>query len=416
MVFLYNLATQLLFFLLRILSIGHPKAQKLIDGQKGLLTNIKEKLKDEKNSKIWIHAASLGEFEQGRPVIEGLRECFPNHKIVLTFYSPSGFEIRKNTPLADYVFYLPFDSKKNARAFLTMINPVLGIIIKYEFWYHYIAEANQMKIPLVSISAIFKPSMSFFQFYGGLFRKMLQGFDHIFLQDQHSKDLLASIGITKVTAAGDTRYDRVVTLAANADRNEVTEQFKGEKLLLVAGSTWPSDIEMINEGIKQQSNLVKCIIAPHEISPSGLTKLLTIFPNSILYSKALTEENLGAFNILIIDNIGMLSSLYSYGDIAFVGGGFKGGLHNTLEPATWGIPVLFGKHEKNSKFQEAQELLGRGAAFEVASSAKFKDKFASLVTDELERKQAGREAKLQVEENAGATKIILDYLTKLLAR
>jgi 3-deoxy-D-manno-octulosonic-acid transferase len=416
MVFLYNIATQLLFFLLRLASPWHAKAEKLIAGQKDLLKRIESALSKDKNDKIWIHAASLGEFEQGRPVIEGLRESFPDHRIVVTFYSPSGYEIRKNTPLADYVFYLPFDSKKNAQAFLKLVNPSLGIIIKYEFWHHYITSAKQMGIPLVSISAIFKPSMSFFQFYGGLFREMLHGFDHIFLQDQPSKVLLESIDVTKVTIAGDTRYDRVVALASHAEKNAVTERFKSNKVLLVAGSTWPSDIDMISEGVMQQSGQVKCIIAPHEISPSGLTKLLTIFPNSILYSKALNENNLNAFSILIIDNIGMLSSLYSYGDIAFVGGGFKGGLHNTLEPATWGIPVLFGKHQKNIKFQEAQELLSRGAAFEVASSEDFAAKFTSLVSDETARKQAGREAKLQVEGNAGATKIILDYLTKLLAR
>jgi 3-deoxy-D-manno-octulosonic-acid transferase len=335
---------------------------------------------------------------------------------VVTFYSPSGYEVRKNTPLADYVFYLPFDSKKNAEAFLRLVNPVLGIIIKYEFWHHYISTSKQMEIPLISISAIFKPSMSFFQFYGGLFRQMLRGFNHIFLQDQLSKELLETIDVSNVTIAGDTRYDRVVSLASNAEKNAVTERFKSEKILLVAGSTWPSDIDMISTGIVDHLGKIKCVIAPHEISESELTKLQAIFTNSILYSKALTEKNINDFDTLIIDNIGMLSSLYSYGDIAFVGGGFKGGLHNTLEPATWGIPVLFGKHQKNIKFQEAQELLGRGAALEVANSEDFASKFTSLISDETKRKAAGREAKLQVETNAGATKIILDYLTKLLAR
>lgn len=410
MVLLYNLATGLFFLGIRLASFFSKKVAKLQKGQNQLLEQMRSAFEGEVAPVIWIHAASLGEFEQGRPIIEALKSKRPDHKILLTFFSPSGYEVRKNFAGADYVFYLPFDNQANSAAFFDITKPVLCILIKYEFWYHYIQRAADLEIPLLSVSTIFKPSQPFFKAWGGLHRKMLHAFHHFFVQNQESLDLLESIGVNKTTISGDTRYDRVLAIANAATPNSIAKEFKGQKLLLVAGSTWPSDTKIIATTLIDNCHHAKAIIAPHEIHESEIQRLLALFPKSIAYSQAQNVVDLSPYNFLIIDNIGMLSSLYQYADIAFVGGGFHGGLHNTLEAAAWGVPVIFGAHEKNSKFQEAIDLREEGGGFEVATTAEFAQVYAQLVENTNDRVAAGKNARAMVNSNGGATLKIMDYI------
>ncbi len=412
MLLIYNLATRLYFTLIKVASVLSPKAKKLYEGQKSALSQLRDYFASGSSDRpIWIHAASLGEFEQGRPVIESIKSLHPQTKILLTFFSPSGYEVRKNYEEADLVMYLPFDTPENAWAFIDIARPQLAIFVKYEFWYHYISVAHEAKVPLVSISTIFKPSQPFFKFYGGLHKSMLKKFDRFFVQNDQSLQLLNSIGVTNGIISGDTRYDRVIDISAKQPGLPIIEKFIGDAPVIVVGSSWPSDLELIKSGLSKALETSIVIIAPHNVDEVTVSELLDLFPGSVRYSEADAKDP--AKNTpMIIDNMGMLSSLYGYADIAYVGGGARGALHNTLEPATWGIPILFAKHEKNSKFQEALELVQNGAAFEIASSTEFERLLMSLLDNVDKRKEAGRRARQQVEENAGATSIIMDYLNE----
>ncbi len=412
MLLIYNLATRLYFTLIKVASVVSPKAKKLNEGQKSALSQLRDYFASGSSDRpIWFHAASLGEFEQGRPVIESIKSLHPKTKILLTFFSPSGYEVRRNYDQADLVTYLPFDTPKNARAFIDIARPQLAIFVKYEFWYHYISVAHEARVPLVSISTIFKPSQPFFKFYGGLHKSMLKKFDRFFVQNDQSLQLLNSIGVTNGIISGDTRYDRVIDISAKQPGLPIIEKFIGDAPVIVVGSSWPSDLELIKSGLSKAIETSSVIIAPHNVDEVTVSELLDLFPDSVRYSEADAKDP--AKNTpMIIDNMGMLSSLYGYADIAYVGGGARGALHNTLEPATWGIPILFAKHEKNSKFQEAIDLVLNGAAFEIASSTEFERLLISLLDNVDKRKEAGRRARQQVEENAGATSIIMDYLNE----
>lgn len=322
---------------------------------------------------VWIHCSSLGEFEQGRPIIERLRKEFASHKILLTFFSPSGYEIRKNYPGADYVFYLPFDTPSNARNWVEVTAPSLAIFIKYEFWYNYAEELRKAGVPLVSASAIFREDQVFFKGYGGLFRKVLRNFDHLFVQNQGSLKLLQSIGITNVTVAGDTRFDRVYEITSSKDSIDVAESFKGDEKVMVAGSCWHEDMEVLVPFINE--TVIKFIIAPHEITEPFLQEIeRAIDGKTIRFSKASNETELAEARVLLIDNVGMLSKLYRYGEFAYVGGAFGKGLHNILEAACYGIPVFFG-NRNYQKFTEATELIMHGGAFEVNDFADLRGKY-----------------------------------------
>ena len=358
-----------------------------------------------------MHCASLGEFEQGRPVMEALKQEFPDYKILLTFFSPSGFEIRKNYSGADHIFYLPWDTKANAQKFVEIVHPALAIFIKYEFWYNYSYELKKKNVPQLSVSSIFREDQIFFKPYGKLFRKILKNFDYFFVQNEASVRLLRLVGIRNCMLAGDTRFDRVNEVVKKREEVPIAKTFKNGEKVLVAGSCWEEDFEVLVPFINE--NKMKFIIAPHEISEAGILDLeKSLQVKSVRYSKAV-DGAVADVNVLIIDNIGLLSRLYHYGEFAYIGGGFGKGLHNILEAACYGIPILFG--DKNyEKFQEANDLLNRGGAFPISSYTDLIEKFDLLAMPE-NFLLACEVTKAYVTENLGATEKVTTYCRKLLA-
>jgi 3-deoxy-D-manno-octulosonic-acid transferase len=408
-VFLYNIFLVLYALGIRVASLFNEKARKWLRGRRGIFGQMANAMQGKNEKRIWVHCASLGEFEQGRPVIEAIKAQYPGYKIVLTFFSPSGYEIRKDYDGADYVFYLPMDGAGNAKQFIELVNPSLAIFVKYEFWYHYLNQLKKQGVPTVLISAAFRSSQPFFKGYGGLFREILKSFAYIFVQDENSKQLLSSIGITNnVVVSGDTRYDRVAQIAANAKQYELIERFKGDSKLLIAGSTWPDDEALLNKAVDILSDDWRVIIAPHEVHKSHIEDIQGYFlTNSVLYSE-LKHKPCG-FKVLIIDNIGMLSSLYGYGELAFVGGGFqKGGIHNILEPAIFGLPVFMGPEYE--KFVEAKEMVSRQLAFPVRNETEFNSLLQQFISDEKMRHSMQTAIRTYMQENLGATDKIMKVL------
>jgi len=401
MLSLYNLSIRLYFFLIYIVSFFNQKARLWLNGR-----SVQQVTKS--GPSIWFHFASLGEFEQGRPVLEQMRNLHPSKKIVVTFFSPSGYEIRKNTPLADHVYYLPLDTKYNARDFINAIQPELAIFTKYEYWYHYFNELNKQHIPLYIISGIFRPNQVFFKWYGSLYRKMLTFVTHFFVQDKQSVELLKGVGITNVTVSGDTRFDRVWANAQQPKNLPIIAGFTGESKLFVAGSTWPQDEELIAKLITQYPDW-KFIIAQHEIGEEKINKLISLLPeNSVIRFSNLTPIAIKA-QTLIIDNIGMLSSLYQYGHIAYIGGGFGAGIHNTLEAAAFGLPVIFGPNYE--RFKEAKDLISLHAGFSIGNEEELKQAAGKLISDQLFYVDASTAIKKYVEEHVGATETIIEHIT-----
>lgn len=390
-----------------------PKAKKMIAGRVQLLEKINLALQHNTAPVAWFHCASLGEFEQGRPVIEAFRQQQPGHKIVLTFFSPSGYEIRKNYEGADWIFYLPLDSAAHARAFLDAVRPSVAIFVKYEFWYFYLRELKRRNIPSLLISAIFRPKQLFFKPHGALHRQMLRSFKQLFVQDEASSRLLHSININKVSIAGDTRFDRVLSIRQQAKEVPLAKAFADNKPVLVVGSSWQADITILAPLVQQYRGRVKFIIAPHEISESNLAQTqVSLGVRCVRFTQTTTEEAQTA-EVLLVDTIGMLSSLYALGRWAYVGGSFGKGLHNTLEAAVWGIPIFFG-NRNYQKFAEARALLELEAAYAIANSAELLQIFSVLFEDEKKRKNAGLAAAMFVKQSAGATAKITHYLNKLL--
>jgi 3-deoxy-D-manno-octulosonic-acid transferase len=419
MLFLYNLLIRIFGAAVFISSFFKAKARHWISGRWNWRANLRLKLK-KNEQRIWIHCASLGEFEQGRNLIEELKTRYPSYKILLTFFSPSGYEIRKDYQYADYVFYLPLDTEANARDFIQLIDPSLAIFIKYEFWYHYLSTLKQKNIPTIIVSAAFREEQPFFHndFYnkwvGDFFREMLQCFTMIFVQDQGSKALLGSIGVrNNVIVAGDTRYDRVLTILANRTPLSLIEAFLQGAPALIAGSTWQNDERILWESFASLPKDWKLIIAPHEIEKDRIYEIQTLFNDSILYSELLHRDDSRNKRVLIIDNIGMLSSLYAYGKIAFVGGGYqKGGIHNILEPAVFGLPIVFGPVYQ--KFVEANILVHKKLCFPVDTIREAQVVLAKLSTDEANYQLIHNALFAFMQEQAGATDKILAYVLKLL--
>jgi 3-deoxy-D-manno-octulosonic-acid transferase len=403
MKFLYNTGILLYNILIYISSPFNHKASLLIKGRRGWEKRLKEKIgKDDKN--IWIHCSSLGEFEQGRPVIEELKRIHPEYKIVLTFFSPSGYEVRKNYSEASCVEYLPADYPGNARKFIRLVRPELVIFVKYEFWNNYISELHRKDIPLYLVSGIFRPGQHFFRWYGSFFRKMLRSFKLIFVQDQKSLDLLAGIGLENVILAGDTRFDRVFRISGTARDIPQIERFRGVEKLFLAGSSWKRDEEIIAQYINKYPSRMKWVFAPHEIDKPNIDRLEKLFTSGVVRFSEFTEESSDA-RVLIIDNIGMLSSAYKYACIAAIGGGFGTGLHNILEPACWSIPVIFGPDY--DRFREAVELLAAGGAMTFSDYNGFAEIIERLLTDnEFYRKTADISG-TYIKNNTGATSLIL---------
>ncbi|MCP2042169.1 3-deoxy-D-manno-octulosonic acid transferase [Pontibacter sp. HSC-36F09] len=390
----------------------HQKAKLMQEGREGQFERMKQQLQGNKAPVVWFHCASLGEFEQGRPVIEAFREEFPGYKVVLTFFSPSGYEVRKNYAGADYIFYLPLDSHSNANRFLDIVQPKLAVFVKYEFWHYYLQALQERAIPVLSISAIFRPDQVFFKPYGGFNRSMLQRFTHIYTQNETSLKLLQGIGIAKASIAGDTRFDRVLQTAASVKAIPVVEAFAQGKEVFMVGSSWPADIEVLLPLVQKYRQGIQFIIAPHEIHDSGISQLMQqLGEGAMRFSKA-TEADAGRYNVLVIDNIGMLSSLYSYGTYAYIGGAFGKGLHNTLEVAVFGLPLFFGP--KFDKFQEAKDLVALGCAFPINNTEELLQAFERVHTTSGLRQGITDKEKTYVHEQAGATAIIMADVRQLL--
>jgi len=406
MKFLYTLLIRLYVLVIRLAKPFNKKAKQWIDGRKTRVALPESFRKSGK--RIWFHCASLGEFEQGRPVMESIRQQFPDIKIILTFFSPSGYEIRKNYAQADIVLYLPADIPARVKGFLNTYQPDIAIFIKYEFWFNYLNELYKRDIPVVFASAIFRPSQHFFKWYGGWFRKYLRNADRIFVQDANSLKLLESIGLVNAVKAGDTRFDRVFENAVKPKRFSLIEKFKGDSKIVLGGSTWPPEIELLGRYIREAGQEVKYIIAPHEVDPNTVNAIRTkLGGDTVLYSEA-EKVNLSQYRILIIDGIGFLSHLYQYADIAVIGGGFGKGIHNILEAATFGVPVIFGPNYL--KFREAVELKDLKGAFSVNDFEEFKNTLSPLLKKFSFRKETGEICRKYVQANTGATRIITQYI------
>ena len=405
---LYTCAIQLYALTVAAVSPFHRKARLMRKGQAQTAAILREKI-DRQAKYIWFHASSLGEFEQGRPMIEQIRALHPEYKILLTFFSPSGYEVRKNYAGADVVCYLPFDTPGRVEQFLDLANPAMAIFIKYEFWGNYLHALQRRGIPVYIISAIFRREQLFFQWFGKPYRKMLDCFNHLFVQDEKSKALLEEYGIRNVTVAGDTRFDRVIDVYHQAKQIPLVEQFIGsdkdrQPLVFVAGSSWPED-EAIFIPYCERHPGMKMIIAPHEIHEEHLRNIESqLHRPTIRLSKA-TEANVADKDCLIIDSFGLLSSLYRYGQIAYIGGGFGAGIHNTLEAAVYGMPVLFGP--RFQKFKEAKDLIAVGGAYSFETASMFTQRMDTLLASPDALRQAGEAAGQFVRSQGGSTAIIL---------
>ena len=404
--FLYNASLYFYLFTLRIAALFNTKARLWIKGRQEQQKAYS--LAHFKNTNIiWLHCASLGEFEQGRPLLEKIKIKYPGYKILLTFFSPSGYESKKKYPGADYVLYLPLETIVNVKKFIAWANPKIVFFVKYEFWFNYLNELKKNNIPTYLISGIFRQTHYFFKPYGFWFRKQLNCFTHFYLQDSASAKLLLAIGHKNVTISGDTRFDRVTDITKNTAAIEVVKQFTNGKKIIIAGSTWREDEQIISTYDFKKAGF-KLIIAPHEIGENQLKYIGNKFASyaCIRYSEA-NEQNIKDVDVLIIDNIGMLSVIYQYGTIAYIGGGFGKGIHNILEAATFGLPVIFGSNYQN--FIEAKELIQLGGAFSVNNQIQFQETI-KLLNDQNKLAMAGHIAKKYVSDKTGATDIILSSI------
>ncbi len=408
---LYSAALLFLRLGFRLAAFVNPKAKEFVHGRKNLFEQLIASWKVTDQPIVWVHCASLGEFEQGRPIIEALKQTYPTVKILLTFFSPSGYTVRKNYDKADYVCYLPWDTAHNAKKFISIVKPTLAIFVKYEFWFHYTTCLKKNNIPILSISSIFRKDQLFFKSYGEFYRRILHQFSFFFVQNDESIKLLRSIGIEHCVRAGDTRFDRVFQLVKQADNIPIANQFKAGQKVFVIGSCWPEDINLLAPFINE--NMLKFILAPHEITEDSISQIEDALQvKAIRYSQAADKE-LEDYQVLIIDNMGMLSRLYRYGEFAYVGGAFGKGLHNILEAACYGIPIFFG-NTNYEKFQEATDLINRGGAFEVRDFSDFKAKYEMLNSPESFL-LACEVTRQYVVENLGATEKIMAHCRKLLS-
>jgi 3-deoxy-D-manno-octulosonic-acid transferase len=406
---LYNIGIYIADFLLKLLASFNQKLQLGVDGRKQTFAILKQKLQTTDNT-LWFHCASLGEYEQGLPVFKELRKLYANHKIVLTFFSPSGYEIRKNTDVADAVVYLPMDTKANAKRLLDLVKPELTIFVKYDFWPNYLSELKKRQHRAMLISAVFRPNQAFFKFYGGWMRKALRAFEHIFVQNEASKGLLNSINFKNVTVSGDTRFDRVSDQLLQDNTLPFIETFKNNQLCVVIGSSWPEDEELLVKFINNHASKdVKYIIAPHNMKVSQIANLKEkLKAKTVLYSEMEGKE-LSDYSVFVIDTIGLLSKIYSYADIAYVGGAMgTTGLHNILEPAVFGVPIIIGKDY--SKFPEAFDMIENGGLISIKNYDELKTTLNSIIDDSLKRKTLGAANANFILKNKGAVIQILDYI------
>ncbi len=391
------------------------KIRKFVRGRKDVFRQIQQ-FSDSlatTDQVAWFHCASLGEFEQGRPVMERLKKEFPSIKIFLTFFSPSGYEVRKNYPIADCICYLPTDNPSHAKKLVQLVKPVIAFFVKYEYWFFYLSELEKQNIPALAISVIFLPHYTPFRWYGKFYHETLHKIRHYFFQDQKSATLIQQIGIQHYTVAGDTRFDRVAEICAHVQPIAIAERFKAGGKLMIIGSSWPEDMEILIPFIQENQAVLKFIIAPHTIDESEIKHIENALPGqTIRYSRA-GQKELYSASVLIIDNIGMLTALYQYGDFAFVGGAFKTGLHNILEPATFGMPIFFG-NKKYHTFHEAAELINLEVAFPIENQQELKKKVTFFMENEAAYRKAKATCKQYIATHKGATDKIMDYVKTIL--
>ena len=401
---MYNLIIYLYLFGVAVCSLFNKKVRMMWRGERAALGLLREKVEDGAQY-VWFHAASLGEFEQGRPLMEQLRRDHPEYKILLTFFSPSGYEVRKNYEGADIICYLPLDTVRNARRFLRAIRPVMAFFIKYEFWYNYLHILSHRNVPVYSVSSIFRPGQIFFRWYGRQYGRVLKCFTHFFVQNETSRQLLHDeLGIDNVTVSGDTRFDRVLQICSAAKQLPLVEAFKKDYKVFVAGSSWPPDEDIFIRYFNEHRDW-RLVIAPHVIDEDHLQQIVSKLDRKVVRYTQATEQEAAEAECLIIDCFGLLSSIYRYGEVAYVGGGFGVGIHNVLEAAVWSVPVIFGPN--NERFQEAQGLLAGGGGFQIDDYASFCQLMDRFDQDAAYREAAGGKAGAYVSQNAGATATIL---------
>ncbi len=412
MFLLYSISISIYVFFIRIASLINGKARIWIIGRNNIFQQLRDELEKEpeknRHNLVWFHCASLGEFEQGRPVMERYRKMYPDHRILLTFFSPSGFEVRKNYSGADHIFYLPADTRRNAREFIDLVQPQIVIFIKYEYWFNYLNELTIRKIPVYIASAIFRPDQHFFQWYGGWFRQQLRKITGFFVQDNESEDLLFSIGIKSVSVTGDTRFDRVYDIARQDKPFPVISLFCRDAKVLIAGSTWKEDDEILFSFINDDKTNLKFILAPHETHDARIDSLIKGLNKPVLKYSQTNEENVKNAKILIIDSIGILAYLYKFATFAYIGGGFGAGIHNILEAAAYGVPIIFGP--RYEKFREAIDLIRSGGAFSVKDVREFLATVNKLRTDHEYYAHSAEECRQYVQKNRGATDKIIGHI------
>ena len=408
MLFVYNLVVVLASQLLKFVALFSPKMKLFVDGRKSVFQTLDNKIQSSDKT-IWFHAASLGEYEQGLPVIEAIKQQFPSHKIVVTFFSPSGYEVRKNNTVADVTVYLPLDTISNAKQFISLVHPEMAFFIKYEYWPNYLNELKKQQIKTYLISGILRENQAFFKWYGGFYRNALQTFDYFFVQNESSKKLLQSIGFNNVKVSGDTRFDRVVSILERDNSLDFIEQFKNNKTTIVIGSSWPKDESLLVNYINQSSDDVKFIIAPHNIKSEQIQELKNSITKKVILFSEKDNVNLSDSNVFIIDTIGILTKIYSYADIAYVGGGFGNpGVHNILEPATFGVPVVIGPNY--SHFAEATALVNMEGCISIQNQIQLNEAFDLLLRNEDERLEKGHICSTFVQMNKGATQTIMNHI------
>ncbi|WP_127022945.1 3-deoxy-D-manno-octulosonic acid transferase [Flagellimonas beolgyonensis] len=409
--FIYNFLVLLVGNILKVVALFQPKIQLFVSGRKNTFPELETKLSSDKEN-IWMHVASLGEFEQGLPILERLRKQFPDHRLILTFFSPSGYEVKKNTSAADVVVYLPMDTISNATRFLNLVQPEFAVFVKYEIWPNYLKELKQRNIPTFLVSALFSKRQIYFKPYGGFMRRSLTTFSHFFVQDNSSKALLQSIGFENCTVSGDTRLDRVSEILKRDNQLDFMTEFKNNHPCLVAGSTWPEDEELLIPYINRSDSNFKFVIAPHEIKEAHISKILAALQKKTICYSEMDNKNMKDYDVLVVDTIGLLTKIYSYADMAYVGGGFATGLHNTMEPAVFGVPVVIGP--KYHGFKEAEDLVANGGILSVSNQTEFYKVMDTFITDAQQREQVGAINANYIAANKGAADLITESISKYL--
>ena len=410
---LYTLGIFIYGFGIKVASLFNGKARLWVRGRRQQFGRMRQLIPDDQRPCVWVHASSMGEFEQARPVIELIHSQFPNHKIVVTFFSPSGYEIRKNYDLADAVLYMPLDTPRNARRFLDIVKPQVALFVKYDFWFNFLSELNKRQVPTFMFSTIFRPSQYFFKWYGRWFRRQLGTFTHFFVQNEESKALLQGIGFENVTITGDTRFDRVAKIAATAKSDDIVERFINGKPVVMAGSSWPPDEQILQQFIATTPHDVKLIVAPHEIDESHVSQIKRLFGKmAVCYTEATPDTDFSDVKVLIVNTMGMLSSLYRYSHIAYIGGGFGKGIHNILEAVVYGTPVCFGPN--HSKFQEAKDIIALGGGAVVFSANGFSYIVNNWLSDNALWQKTSDICRQYTQSNIGSAEKIFEIVSNYL--